>query len=70
MIKFDIYRSGYDRGYRHGSTHKRRRAKWELYITSFLMILPFTDSNSYVEGYRQGYHDASMTRHFYKLANK
>lgn len=59
---FDIYHSGYKTGKRHGNAGQRRRASWELRLTKIIIWLPFTDTDSFLMGYCQGYHDALQAR--------
>ena len=58
MALFDIYRSGYILGKRHGEAGQRRRASWELRLTQLIIWIPLTDTDSFLQGYHQGYHDA------------
>ena len=55
MVIFDLFRSGYRRGYSHGFENKRRLAYWELILTKPLFLLPLFDRASYYEGYQSGY---------------
>ena len=62
MAIFDIFRSGYNQGYQHGSRGERRRAEWELMISNPLVWIPGVDSQSFLNGYVKGYSDSMMTR--------
>lgn len=64
MQFIDIYKQGYDRGYHHAIAGRNRMARWLLFLTSFLVWLPFVDKNSYFIGYTQGYHDGCIISKF------
>ncbi|PWI31923.1 hypothetical protein DI392_17990 [Vibrio albus] len=61
MDIFDMYRSGFKRGYEHGSSGKRRMAAWELILTKPVIWLPGVNIFSYLEGYIMGYRDGITT---------
>lgn len=52
---FDLYRSGHNRGIRDGYAGRRRRAEWELGMLTPLTWLPGVNSESYVQGYHDGF---------------
>lgn len=64
MSIFNIFRNGYEEGYREAHAGSRRRADWELLATKPISWLPGVDSGSYLTGYQQGYADGMAARHF------
>ena len=63
MPIFDVFRSGYLLGQKHGQTAERRRAAWELQLTQFKLWLPGVDNKSFLNGYQAGYEDAMRLRY-------
>lgn len=70
MVIFDIFRSGYDKGYQDGKSGNRHRAEWELLALKPVSWLPGVDADSYVQGYRQGFSDAIAARYFLAQVSK
>lgn len=64
MAIFNIFRSGYQRGYQDGQNHSRHLAGWELLVTAPLSWLPGVDSRSYIQGYHHGYTDGFAAKKF------
>jgi hypothetical protein len=59
---FDLFRSGYLLGQKHGQSGRRRSPEWELFVTHPLLWLPLVDLRSYLKGYREGYKDMMHTK--------
>lgn len=67
MKIFDLYRAGFELGSAHAQAGQRRRAKWELAVFHPVTWLPGVDTDSFNEGYIQGYHDSSAIRAIIRL---
>lgn len=65
MILFDLYRSGYEKGYNEGKIGKMRNPVWLIFIKKPLLFFPFVDRQSYINGYQQGYHDGTKYRNIF-----
>ena len=58
MVKIiDRYKNGYALGSEHAQRGVRRRAQWELAVTSPITWVPGVDQDSFFRGYEEGYRD-------------
>ena len=65
MPIIDLYRSGYERGYREAVTGQRRLARWELLVRSPMTWLPGFDESTFAQGYNDGY-SLGLTKQHWK----
>lgn len=61
MQIFDLFRSGYNLGFKNGCASDRRKPEWELILTYPQCLL---DKASFMSGYKQGYVDGMVKRRF------
>lgn len=61
MRLFDLTRSAYNLGFKHGHDGERRKPAWELILTNPQCLL---DKDGFISGYHQGYHDGTIKRKF------
>lgn len=67
----DVYRRGFNLGYAAGTEGRRRKARWELLLTTPLLWVPWLiATRSFIDGYKDGYLNGAKTTLYLSVARR